>query len=61
MTSPIAYEEIVNRDQHVYVADIDNQAQIAEVFLKMYGAWEKETEAVLYSSTVWVTGLVPST
>jgi len=59
--NPIAYEEIVNRDQDVYVADINNQAQISEMFLKMYGAWEKETEAVLYSSTVSVIGLVSST
>ena len=48
--NPIAYEEIANRDPDVYVADINNQAQIAEMFLKMYRAWEKEAEPVLYSS-----------
>ena len=48
--NPIAYEEISNRDQNVYVANIKNQAQIAEMFLKMYADWEKEQEAVFYSS-----------
>jgi len=49
--NPIAYEEIANRDSDVYVANIKNQAQIAEMFLKMYGDWEKEEETVLYSKS----------
>ena len=48
--NPIAYEEISNKDQDVYVAHIKNQAQIAEMFLKMYADWGKAQEAVLYSS-----------
>ncbi len=48
--NPIAYEEITNREVDVYVAHIKNQAQIAEMFLKMYTDWEKEEEMVLYSS-----------
>ena len=46
--NPIAYEEITNREVDVYVAHIKNQAQIAEMFLKMYKDWEKEEEMVLY-------------
>ncbi len=47
--NPIAYEEISNRDQDIYVAHIKNKAQIAEVFLKMYADWQKEQELVFYS------------
>jgi hypothetical protein len=48
--NPVAYEEIANRDGDVYVAHIKNQAQITEMFLKMYADWEKEEEMVFYSN-----------
>jgi len=47
--NPIAYEEIANRDGDVYIAHIKNQAQIAEMFLKMYKDWEKEEDMVFNS------------